>query len=155
MPKDDRSYPQKNNSNFNKENIIQNSLLNDYLSEISNGYFNDKGNLKEDLIIKYPQSLAKEFTKIYTLNKSAQINKFYYEFKKYESILKINKDFDTIKTDLLKIIPLSEKSKQRNHISNDFNKFLIENIKLATKSETNFTKGFIPHFQSLMGYFKN
>lgn len=155
MPKDYRSFPKKNNNNFTKENTIQISLLNDYLNEISKGYFNDKGNLKEDLIIKYPQNLAKEFTKIFTINKSAQINKFYYEFKKYESILKINKDFDTIKTDLLKIIPLSEKSKQRNHISSDFNKFLIENLKLATQSENNFIKGFIPHFQSLMGYFKN
>jgi cold shock CspA family protein len=137
------------------ESLIRSNILNDYFVELKSGYFNDKGNLKESFIIDFPEKLAIEFSKDKSKNKPAQISKFYYEFKKYESIYKINKDFDNIKTDLLKIIPLAEKSKERLHLSEGFNKFISENIKLAIQSENNFSKGFIPHFQSLMGYFKN
>ncbi len=129
--------------------------ISDYLNELENGYFNEKGYLKPDLIIKYPLFLAKLFGADRNLNKSAQVSKFYYVFKQLENLYKIKKDFDYVNVELQKYLPIANKSFQRNHISKDFATFLIKNIEMAIKSEKDFLKGFIPHMQSFMGYYEN
>lgn len=128
--------------------------ISDYYTSLKSGYFDESNCLKEELIIEHPKILASYFSKDKDKNKSSQIRKFFDQCKLIESKHKISKNFDCNKTELLQILPLANNSKEKGHITNDFYKFLEININEAIKSENNFLKGFIPHFQSLIGYFK-
>ncbi len=129
------------------------SLPGDYKDEINYGYFNDKECLKESLIIQYPYSLARLFSKDSKLNKPTQIRKYYDYCKNLESILKIKNDFNCILSELYQLIPLANNAMNKGHISVSFKDFLEINLNQAVKSEKNFIEGFIPHFQSLIGYY--
>lgn len=126
----------------------------EYEDEIINGYFNEKGCLKESLIIKYPQQLANLFSLDQKVNKPTQIRKYYDYCKNLEGILKIKNDFSCIVADLYQLIPLTNNAMNKGNISVAFRDFLEININQAVKSEKNFLEGFIPHFQSLIGYYK-
>lgn len=130
------------------------SLPVEYEDELNSGYFNESGNLKDSLIIKYPKLLANVFSKDPSVNKSAQLRKYYDYCKNKEGILKINNDFNKIRSELLQLLPLAEDALRRKNISKPFRDFIEININEAVKSEKNFIDGFIPHFQSLIGYYK-
>ncbi len=131
-----------------------NQLMESYFKTLQNGYFKEKDYLIEELITEFPMKLAKYFTKDSGKNKPSQIRKFFDQTKLIESKLKIKKDFNNSKVELLQIIPLANNAKGRNHISQEFFDFLKINIDESIKSETNLIKGFIPHFQALIGYYK-
>ena len=147
------------------QNSIQNQVsesieISNYLNEFKKGYFNeiqDKDNsfcLKKEFIIDFPQKLAKYFTRNSNINKSSQIRKYFDQCKTIESKFKISNDFNCAISELLQIIPMANNAKEKKHISTQFFQFLEININEAAKSKENFTKGFIPHFQSIIGYFK-
>jgi len=131
-----------------------------YLTEINKGYFNEvlenenEFCLKKEFIIDFPQNLSKYFTKNLNINKSSQIRKYFDQCKLIESKLKISNDFNCAVSELYQIIPLANSAKEKKHISHEFFQFIEANINEASKSKENFAKGFIPHFQSLIGYFK-
>lgn len=132
-----------------------NSFIEDYFNELEAGYFEEKETkqyLKRDFIIKYPMELAKSFS-AGDKNKAAQVAKFYYNIKHIESIYRIRGDFNYTSIELSKLIPIAVKSRERNHITKDFEQFLILNIQMATLSKENFIDGFIPHFQSIICYY--
>lgn len=148
------------------DNTIQSSVsvskeINDYLIEFKKGYFDENLEqqnsfcLKKEFIIDFPVVLSKHFTKNPNINKSSQIRKYFDQCKIIESKFKISNDFNCVISELLQIIPLANSAKEKKHISPEFFQFLEINIHEATKSKENFTKGFIPHFQSIIGYFKN
>ncbi|MEM3373495.1 MAG: type III-A CRISPR-associated protein Csm2 [Candidatus Anstonellales archaeon] len=130
------------------------SLPIEYEQEIDDGYFNKEDRLKESLIIKYPQMLSVIFTSEPKKNKPSQIRKYYDYCKNLEGILKIKNNFNAILPDLYQLIPLTINAMNKDHISNTFKDFIEININLAVKSEKNFTEGFLPHFQALIGYYK-
>ncbi|MBS1517942.1 MAG: type III-A CRISPR-associated protein Csm2 [Bacteroidetes bacterium] len=142
------------------KNFKESNELSNYFIEFKKGYFNEESseekryNLKKELIIDFPQMLANFFSINPNINKSSQIRKYFDQCKIIESKLKISNDFNRAVTELLQIIPLANSAKEKKHISIEFYKFLETNIMEAIKSDENFKKGFIPHFQSLIGYFK-
>ena len=133
------------------------SPLDDYFQEIHNGYFQneEKKNLKPNLIIQYPKQLAELFQKDPNLNKSAQIRKYFDSCRLIEGKLKLDKDFDSAISELLKLVPLLNNAKEKKHVSNDFYEFFEKNIMEAIKSKDHFQKGFLPHFESIIGYYKH
>jgi len=133
------------------------SPLDDYFAELEDGYFkdNEKKNLKPQLIIQYPKQLAEIFQKDNNVNKSSQIRKFFDSCRLIENKFKINKDFECAISELLKLVPLINNAKEKTHISLDFCEFFEKNIMEATKSEDHFQKGFLPHFESIIGYYKH
>lgn len=150
------------------DNTIQNSIqtqvsesneITKYLNEFKKGYFKEVMHsdnsfyLKKEFIIDLPQKLAKYFTRNPNINKSSQIRKFFDQCKIIESKYKISNDFNCAISELLQIVPLANSAKEKKHISPEFFQFLEININEATKSKENFLKGFIPHFQSIIGYF--
>jgi CRISPR/Cas system CSM-associated protein Csm2 small subunit len=126
----------------------------EYEDEINDGYFDENKCLKEKLIIQFPKQLAELFSKDPKVNKPTQVRKYYDYCKNLEGILKIKGDFNYIKPDLLQLIPLTNNAVSKGHISNSFRDFIEININQAIKSEKNFIDGFLPHFQSLIGYYK-
>lgn len=139
------------NVKFVKKGI---SLPIEYEEEILEGYFNDKDCLKETLIIKYPKLLAEQLSRDTKINKPTQIRKYYDYCKNLEGILKIKNDFNCILADLYQLVPLTNNALNKGNISTSFKDFLELNINQAVKSERNFIEGFLPHFQSVIGYYK-
>jgi hypothetical protein len=133
---------------------ISNDFFEEYLKNIEDGYF-DANCLKKEFIIDYPQKLAGLFQKKPDINKSTQIRKYYDQLKmKIEGPFKFRKDFEYAKSELYKMIPLINNAKMKGHISIEYYLFMEKNIYEAVKSPKNFIDGFMPHFQSLIGYYK-
>jgi len=111
--------------------------------------------LKKEFIIDFPQKLGILFQKRSDVNKPTQIRKYYDQCKsKIEGPFKVRKDFEYVKSELYKMIPLINNAKMKGHISNEFFLYMEKNIYEAVKSPKNFIDGFMPHFQSLIGYYK-
>ncbi len=125
--------------------------FNDYISEISSGYFTEKDYLKENLIIEYPQLLANLF--VQKGNKVNQVRNYFDQVVNIAGVYKINKDFRRVKIELNKLIPMVTKSFDKQNISNEFKEFIIENVKQAVKDEESFIKGFLQHFECLVNYY--
>jgi len=131
------------------------SPLDNYFEELEDGYFINNKNLKPQLIIQYPKQLAEIFQKDNNVNKSSQIRKYFDSCRLIEGKLKINNDFDYVISELLKLVPLINNAKEKKHISLDFYDFFEKNIMEAIKSKEHFQRGFLPHFESIIGYYKH
>lgn len=154
--RDVRSDGKKNAKNV-KHVKNADSPLTEYFNFLKTGYFDKSSEgfyLRTELIVKYPLFLAEYFTKDSDKNKPSQIRKFFDQCKLIETKFKISRDFKSVVSELMQIIPLANNAKQKNHISDEFFQYLQLNINEGIKSEEDFKKGFIPHFQCLIGYFK-
>ena len=113
-------------------------------------------NLKGKFIIDYPQELAKLFQRDSEKNKPTQIRRFYDQCKtKIEGRYRLTGDFEWVKKELLLIIPIVSAAKKRGNVTDEFFTFMEKNIFEAVKSPGNFIDGFIPHFQSIVGYYNH
>jgi CRISPR type III-A-associated protein Csm2 len=133
------------------------SQLDEYFEELESGYFKgiEKTNLKPQLIIHYPKLLAEIFQKDENKNKSSQIRKYFDSCRIIEGKYKIKRDFDFVISELLKLIPLMENSRGKKHITDEFYDFFERNVEEAVKSPNHFQKGFMAHFESIIGFYKH
>ncbi len=139
---------------INRDVSTNNDFFENYLKSIREGYFKDDS-LKKELIIDYPQKLASLFQKKFDVNKPTQIRKYYDQCRlKIEGPFKVRKNFEYAIAELYKMIPLINNAKMKGLITNEFYLFMENNIYEAVKSPKNFIEGFMPHFQSLIGYYK-
>lgn len=143
---------QKNNSELNTGSFFSN-----YLKEIDKGYFTSEDYIKIELILDDAKKLAELFARKKDLNKKSQVYNYYQMCKKIDGLYKVNKNFQNVETELPKLIPFLYSAKNRNTalISEEFLIFMETNIKMAIKNEKNFLKGFMPHFEALMGFYNN
>lgn len=123
----------------------------EYLIELENGYFFEKDYLKEDFILKYPQLLANLF--FHKGNKVNQIRNYFDYVVNIAGVYKMRKDFNRVKIELNKLIPLVTKSLDKQNVSIEFKEFIIKNIQFATQDEDSFLKGFLSHFECIVNYF--
>jgi hypothetical protein len=146
----------RNTESHEKAGENSSNMFNNYKEALANGYFNDSNYLKEELIIYYPLELANKFADR-DRNKSATINQYFRHLKSLESIYNISKDFEYIKSKVLEIIPIVNKSynKERATVSKEFVEFIELNVRLSVENVHNFINGFLPHFQSIIGYYKS
>lgn len=127
-----------------------------YTSELEKGYFEGKY-IRNEFLIEFPMALADNFCRNQMLNKSTQIRKYFDFCRKIEGVFKTKKDFGYVKSELPKLIyhVNSAYNKKPPLISKEFKIFIEKNVDLAIKNENNFQKGFISHFEALIGYSKN
>jgi hypothetical protein len=128
-----------------------------YLDALEIGYFDDDNKIKKEFIVDYPILLADIFSKEKgkDLNKPTQIMKWFSYCKKVEGIYKLTKDFNGAKVSLWKLLSYSNDAYGRGKISEKFKLFLEKNINLATISPQNFLNGFVQHFESFIGFYRN
>ncbi|MFZ2323278.1 MAG: type III-A CRISPR-associated protein Csm2 [Ignavibacteriaceae bacterium] len=129
------------------------NIVDNFIKDLEEGYFNDKGYLKPEYLLEYPQKLAEFFAGQSEQNKVAQVRKFFDQIRLSEGKYKLSKDFDSIVPELYELIPLLESTKNRKHITQEFQDYLTANLKEAVKTAVNFNKGFLPHFQALVAYY--
>lgn len=143
----------KKQANNVKALALPSDIMVEYYLLLDGGYFDHEGYLLEDFITKFPQKLAKKFQTDTNVNKSTQIRKYFDQIQNILGRYKTNKQFQFVKTELTKILPLLNSAKTKGHISEEFLEFMSKNIELAKESETNFSNGFVIHLQSLIAYY--
>jgi len=127
-------------------------FIEQYWDELSNGYFIRDDYIKKEFVLEFAKELAKEFSKNENVNKSTQIRKYYDYCDKIHGVYKVKKDFLYVQAELPKLIPHLNNALKKGLISNDFYTFIEKNIEMSLTEEKNFTKGFIPHFEAIIGF---
>lgn len=132
----------------------------DYLNDLQNGYFGDKAVIRKEFLIKYPDGISKSFSGMtYT-----QIRSFFSSLRNCESAYRYavegtQGDSSIAEAKLLaKIQALNgivtyAASKQSSNVPENFRKFMISNIEVC-KNARDVLEGFIPHYESVLGYFR-
>ena len=122
------------------------------------GYFSDKGYLRDELITTQPFEIAKAFASINLT--TGQMRRFYANVRHIAQRLDYGEQFESVRPAILGLSPMGAytvgKARGNNNKDNFelFRQFLEVNLPLAISSKEAFIKGFVPHFQYVVGYFK-
>ena len=119
---------------------------------LKDGYFDKSGNVFEEVIIQWPQNLAKTFSESRPQLKYAQLRKFFQEVRRQESRLESGISFATVKTEIQKLDSHAQNALKKNNAPALFRNFIEQNVKLAAKDEKSF-KAFVTHFECIVGYY--
>lgn len=126
----------------------------DYLKT---GYFDDKGNIKCELLTTVAEQKAKELGESGIT--STQLRRFFIQVRAIERQLG-QKYFPQLIPEIQGLKPLVAnyvgrgKNQFERQRRESLKRFIDSNVEVATKEEKNFIKGFIPHFESVVAYFK-
>jgi CRISPR/Cas system CSM-associated protein Csm2 small subunit len=119
---------------------------------LKGGYFDKNGNILEEVIIQWPQHLAKVFHESRPQLKTAQLRKFFQEVRHQEGRLASGIAFASLKTEILKLDSYAFNALKKNNAPILFRNFIEQNIKFAVMDEKSF-KAFVTHFECIVGYY--
>jgi CRISPR type III-A-associated protein Csm2 len=91
---------------------------------------------------------------------STQLRRFYTKAKTAEGRLKAGEPFSSVTASILELKQHAANAVGRAQGRNEeaglklLKQFIDRNVELASKSEKAFLKGFLPHFQGVVAYFK-
>lgn len=134
------------------------SIFDAYLNQLNkDGYFDAKGNLREELVVKDADMVAEVLVRAgVTAN---QLRRFFTMSRSLEHKLDVSKDFEAIKPEIAKLQPFAaaligkeQKAEQRARLE-ALRDFIDVNAQKARESEQAFRKGFLSHFESVIAYF--
>lgn len=83
-----------------------------------------------------------------------QLRRFYQQARAVEQRLRMEKDFAAVLADLAMLRPNAAMAVKRGVAPSSFKDFIDTNVDLATESHEALRKGFLPHFQALLCYYK-
>lgn len=142
------------------------ALPKDYLK---NGYFDNTGNIYTELIDSTALQIVETFKNKWGGSdiKYTQMRKFFQHARQaqraYESIPYEERENEAcikeLKNRIIKLKTMVLYAKGRGQIPESFLDFIIKNIEMIEKSNidnipNNVIKGFIPHFEAVVAYFK-
>ena len=125
----------------------QQSLPQGYLKD---GYFDKNGHILEEVILLWPQQLAKVFYE--SRLKNTQLRKFFQEARRQEARLTSGIPFTSIRTEVQKLDSYAENALKKNNAPVPFRDFIGQNVRFAAKDEESF-KAFVKHFECIVGYY--
>jgi CRISPR type III-A-associated protein Csm2 len=125
------------------------SLPQDYLKD---GYFDKNGDILEEVIMQWPQHLAKVFHESKPQLKTAQLRRFFSEVRRQEARLTCGIPFASLKTEILKLDSYAANTLKRNNAPLVFKNFIEQNVRFASMDEKSF-KAFVTHFECIVGYY--
>jgi len=117
-----------------------------YLQE---GYFDKDGHILPEVIEKWPMELAQIFLRGGLT--STQLRRF---FNRARAIEQQDLPFERLREEILGLKPIVAASVGRGVAPDVFKVFIDKNVDQATRSQTNFSRGFLTHFQSVVAYLK-
>jgi len=133
------------------------SQLQDYLNFLKRGYFDNEDNVRCELLTTMAEHVAQVLGGAKMT--SAQINRFFRHVRAIEREGD-TKAFAELIPRIQSLKPLvanytgrgnTEQERQRRQ---EFKRFIDFNVELAQKDIRSFKKGFVPHFESVVAYFK-
>lgn len=126
---------------------------------LQGGYFNEKEKLRSELITRMAETVAKALGDAGVT--SAQLRRFFGQVRSIERDLKNREDFDDVMPAILSLKPKAANyvgrgnnqwERERREV---FRQFLDRNVDLVVENkEKGFKEGFLPHFESVVAYFK-
>lgn len=131
-----------------KEPSASQGLPSSYLKQ---GYFDEKGNLRAELIGEQAQYIALELHKADM--KSASLRRFFGKVKAAQRKLESKKDFQAILPNVLELEPYVNNAVTREVVPSLFKEFIEANLTLAKENEKAFVKGFAKHFEYVVAFF--
>ncbi len=138
----------KMNSNFsgNRGGYSDNRLPKDYLS---NGYFDEKGYIREELLTTVASEVAKSFG--FKMSNS-QLRRFYGHLKNAEKSFLFSNDVQRFIVDVKQLDAFVAEAKGKDKVPAVFYDFIHQNIRRINNVK-DIRKGFLPHFQAVVAYF--
>ncbi len=118
---------------------------------LDGGYFDEKGNVRRELIIDWARDIAQQF-KAEGLNPSA-IRKFFHMARAIQSSPDFERDFSRVRERIYKFEPLAAYQVARKVVPRIFEDFIKRNILRAAEDAKSFSEGFIQHFMCILAYF--
>jgi len=118
---------------------------------LEGGYFDEKGNLRREMIIEWPRAIAS--TLVRERMKIAAIRNFFTTVRGIESAYRVSGDFDSVCPRIWSLAPKVNYQAARGIASRTFKQFIETNLPLATKNANHFLEGFVEHFQCVVAYF--
>ncbi|MBA4602060.1 type III-A CRISPR-associated protein Csm2 [Thermoactinomyces mirandus] len=119
---------------------------------LSGGYYDEKGNMRREIIVEDAQRVAKELEKVGMT--STSLRRFYNKVMAIKTKMSIEKDFEVVRPMIDKLVPIVSYNVKRKVIPDSFESFIKANVAHARKSHTDFL-GFFEHFQCVIAFSKN
>lgn len=129
----------------------ESGLTADYLAQ---GYFDEKGNLFERYIVKDGDAdkIARQLGEAKPVMTNHQLRRFYSHVRAAENRLEMSNNFEAVYIDLKKLDPFVAEAKGKGKIPDLFYNFMTKNL-TTVKTEKDFSKGFLEHFQAVVAFF--
>jgi CRISPR type III-A-associated protein Csm2 len=122
------------------------------------GYFNEQGHLRPELRVEEADMVARVLADAKVTN--SQLRRFFTMSRSLEQRLDAGHSFDSIIADIASLQPFAANliGKEQNAAQRDklgvLLRFIDTNAQLARRNVQAFHKGFLPHFESVIAYFK-
>jgi CRISPR type III-A-associated protein Csm2 len=124
-------------------------LSEDYLKD---GYFDQNNCLWQELITDRADEIAKGLSYSRPELKNHQMRRFYSHIRKAKAKLDATGNWNCVKIDVLSLQSFIAEAKAKKKVPEAFYDFMVRNLE-ATKNEQDFVKGFLPHFQAVVGFY--
>lgn len=124
---------------------------------LQGGYFGEKGNIKCDLLTNIAEQVAKMLGGSGVT--STQLRGFFMQVRAIERRLE-QTSFAEVMPQIQKLKPMVAnyvgrgKNEAERRRRENLKRFIDRNAELAMQSEKDFRRGFIPHFESVVAYYK-
>jgi CRISPR/Cas system CSM-associated protein Csm2 small subunit len=112
-------------------------------------YFDGRGILREEYILEHAKYISDWF-KHEGLTRS-QLQAFYRKVRRLGDSVDHVPEFDRVRRELQKLLPIANERAQKKVIPQVFHEFLQHNIDKSTDRKW-LREGFIEHFQAVVGY---
>lgn len=118
---------------------------------LARGYFDERGNLRAELITTYAKEIAHALDR--SRMTSASLRKFFGKVKSAQRRLDSSNDFHAIVPDVLALEPYVNNAVTRGVVPPLFREFIERNLAIATKDKKSFREGFTKHFEYVIAFF--
>ncbi len=120
---------------------------------LKDGYFSDDKceRMRDGILDTLALDVAKALAN--TGINSHQLRRFFNQLRAVERSIGKQRPFETARADIVKLKSAAAYQVGRGLVREDFKRFIDRNVDLALQKECNFTKGFLPHFAAVLGFF--
>lgn len=131
-------------------------------SYLAEGYFNEHGHLRGELITSHAKEIAQTLTQTKVKMTAAALRKFFGKVRAIQRSLQsrhtkssqtMERDFEAVIPDILALEPYVNNAVTREVVPDLFKTFIERNVKLAVKKEKSFSEGFVKHFEYVVAFF--
>jgi hypothetical protein len=120
---------------------------------LQKGYFDEKGNVFPQVIQEWAKAVSDALFSARPRMTTSQLRgAFFAEARRLEKKLDANHDFDAVRPDILKLSVFAADRRKKNKVSDIFEEFITANLRVI-RNEKDFKKGFINHFECVVGLY--
>lgn len=121
---------------------------------LQNGYFDEKGHVLPAVVQEWAQAIARSLADCKPKMTATQLRGRYFgEVRRLENKLNAVQDFAIIRPEVLKLPMYVENAVNKGKVPGLFKLFIETNVRWAARGEKEFRKGFVNHFECVVGYY--